>query len=90
VNSSTVDIATKWLPSVRRLVELRADMLQLRVDTFSFVEVSEKRGQLEERISADLREIADDQKTYEPMISSPEEQGLSTSLFVRVGINTWP
>ena len=78
INAHTVEIAQSWLPSVRALGSLRADINELRValrlhlmqDTTEGKEAAEKR-------LASLRErIEQTRKVYEPLITSPEERSL--------------
>jgi len=78
INSHTVEIAESWLPSVRALGSIRADVNELRValrlhlmqDTAEGKEAAEKR-------LASLRErIEQTRKTYEPLITSAEERSI--------------
>ncbi|MBR1091768.1 MCP four helix bundle domain-containing protein [Bradyrhizobium manausense] len=78
INSHTVEIAQSWLPSVRALGSIRADVNELRValrlhlmqDTAEGKEAAEKR-------LASLRErIEQTRKTYEPLITSAEERSI--------------
>ena len=78
INSHTVEIAESWLPSVRALGSIRADVNELRValrlhlmqDTAEGKEAAEKR-------LASLRErIERTRKTYEPLITSTEERSI--------------
>jgi methyl-accepting chemotaxis protein len=76
VNNSTVDIATNWLPSVRTLARLKFDAAALRRDTLNYMISTDKRQHYEERTAGEKVAIADDEKIYEPMISSDEERKL--------------
>jgi methyl-accepting chemotaxis protein len=78
INAHTVEIAESWLPSVRALGSMRADINELRValrlhlmqDTAEGKEAAEKR-------LAGLRErIEQTRKVYERLISVPEERSL--------------
>lgn len=78
INSHTVEIAESWLPSVRALGSIRADVNELRValrlhlmqDTLEGKEAAEKR-------LASLRErIEQTRKVYEPLITSAEERSI--------------
>ncbi|MBR0713600.1 methyl-accepting chemotaxis protein [Bradyrhizobium liaoningense] len=78
INAHTVEIAESWLPSVRALGSMRADINELRValrlhlmqDTAEGKEAAEKR-------LASLRErIEKTRKSYEPLITSAEERGI--------------
>ncbi len=93
VNSNTVDVATNWLPSVRTLGELRFDTATLQRDTLNYVAASpEKKSEFAEKIKGDFQEIADDEKAYEPLISSDEERKLYQGFRDRwdkcLGVNT--
>jgi methyl-accepting chemotaxis protein len=76
VNNSTVDIATNWLLSVRTLARLKFDAAALRRDTLNYMISTDKRQHYEERTAGEKVAIADDEKIYEPMISSDEERKL--------------
>ena len=76
VNSNTVDIATNWLPSMRSIAELRYDAAALRRDTLNYVVATDKKQHYAEKVSGELSEIGDDEKQYEPLISSDEERKL--------------
>jgi methyl-accepting chemotaxis protein len=69
-----VEIATDWLPSVRVLGDLRADINVFRVALRAHVmaETLEAKGTGEKRLSGILESIAKDRKAYESMISAPE------------------
>lgn len=78
INSHTVEIAQSWLPSVRALGSIRADVNELRValrlhlmqDTADGKEAAEKRlASLQGRIDQT-------RKVYEPLITSAEERTL--------------
>ncbi|MDN3273982.1 methyl-accepting chemotaxis protein [Frankia sp. RB7] len=78
INSHTVEIAQSWLPSVRALGSIRADVNELRValrlhlmqDTAEGKEAAEKR-------LASLRErIEQTRKTYEALITTAEERSI--------------
>ena len=76
INGSTVDMATNWLPSVKTLGELRLDTADVRKDTLNYMVATDKKQHYEEMINSDLSALADDEKKYEPMISSDEERKL--------------
>src|ERR1700722_11165576 len=76
VNGSTVDIATNWLPSVKVLGELKYDALDQRRGTLNYLLAPEQRQQVEARINRTAGALADDEKRYQPMISSEEERKL--------------
>lgn len=74
LNGSTVDIATNWLPSVRAIAQLKFDAASLRRDTLNYIVATDKKQHYEEKINADTIAVADDQKQYEPLISSDDER----------------
>src|SRR5947209_1323297 len=76
LNADTVDIATKWMPSVRTLDQLRFDASGLRRDSLNYVVATEKKAHYLEKLSRSSEAVAEDQIQYEPMISSDEERRL--------------
>ncbi|UFZ07333.1 methyl-accepting chemotaxis protein [Bradyrhizobium ontarionense] len=76
INAGTVDIATNWLPSVRTIGELRADINLLRIALRAHVmaETTEAKQAADKRVTGILETIGKDRKTYEPMITSVEER----------------
>jgi methyl-accepting chemotaxis protein len=78
VNGSTVDLATNWLPSVRNLIEIKANLNHQRVLQFQRVtatnptEIAATEKLLAEKI-AGMHKFED---IYVPLISSPEEKQL--------------
>src|SRR5580704_12283771 len=70
VNASTVDIATNWLPSVRALAELNYDAASVRRDTLNFIVATDKRPHYEEKLTAEVVQLQEIEKRYEPMIAS--------------------
>jgi len=76
VNAHTVEIATNWLPSVRVLGALRADVNAYRSSVRDHLlgDTAEEKAAAEKKMAANLEKIDKDRKTYEPMISSPEER----------------
>ena len=76
VNASTVDIATNWLPSVRALAELNYDAASVRRDTLNFIVATDKRPHYEEKLTAEVVQLQEIEKRYEPMIASDEERKL--------------
>ena len=81
VNGSTVDMATNWLPSVRILGKLGADIAGVRRAELYLLLVKDK--QETERYQEVLRQrssvLAEDEKTYEALISSDQERQLYQS-----------
>jgi methyl-accepting chemotaxis protein len=78
INAHTEEIAANWLPSVRVLGDLRADINLYRVALRAHVmaETLEAKQAAEKRLSGILEAITKDGKTYQSMISSPEERAI--------------
>lgn len=81
VNGNTVDIATNWLPSVRVLGRIQLDTTSER--RFELNHILETNGAgikaAETSMDASLKALGEDEKTYEPLISSDEERNLYNS-----------
>ncbi|WP_310738500.1 methyl-accepting chemotaxis protein [Piscinibacter sp. HJYY11] len=78
VNSSTEDIATNWLPSIKVLGEVRTFANQMRrveADHVMAVDAAEMAA-MEKRIDELKASLNDAMARYEPMISSDEERSL--------------
>src|SRR3954462_4287166 len=78
VNAHTVEIASGWLPSVRVLGELRTDINLFRIALRAHVmaETLENKAGVAKRLAGTIDAIARDRKTYESLISSPEERSI--------------
>ena len=78
INAHTVEIASSWLPSVRVLGELRTDINLFRIALRAHVmaETLDAKAANDKRLAGILERIAKDRKTYEPLISSPEERSI--------------
>ena len=78
INAHTVDIANNWLPSVRVLGELRADINLLRIALRAHVmaETLDDKTAGEKRLSGILDAIAKDRKKYEPLVTTPAEHAI--------------
>ena len=78
INAHTVEIASSWLPSVRVLGELRADINLFRIALRAHVmaETLEAKAANDKRLAGILERIAKHRKAYEPMITSPEERSI--------------
>ncbi len=76
INAHTVEIASNWLPSVRVLGELRADINLFRIALRAHVMTDSLEGKAagDKRLAGILERIAKDRKAYEAMITSPEER----------------
>jgi methyl-accepting chemotaxis protein len=80
MNANTVEITTNWLPSVRVLGELRANVITYRnvMREHLLSETLDDKLAQEKTSATVLDLIAKSRQTYEPMISSPEERALYT------------
>jgi methyl-accepting chemotaxis protein len=78
INSSTVDITTNWLPSIRVLGELRAATITYRAIVRSHLLASDEAGkQLQEDLLAKWINNTDKaRRAYEPLITTAEERAL--------------
>jgi methyl-accepting chemotaxis protein len=78
INSSTVDITTNWLPSVRVLGELRAATITYRAIVRShLLATDEATRQVQEDLLAKWINNTDKaRKAYEPLITTAEERAL--------------
>jgi methyl-accepting chemotaxis protein len=78
INAHTVEIASNWLPSVRVLGELRADINLFRIALRAHVMTDSLEGKAagDKRLAGILERIAKDRKAYEAMITSPEERSI--------------
>ena len=74
INAHTVEIASGWLPSVRVLGELRADINLFRIALRAHViaETLEAKAANDKRLAGILERIAKDRKAYQPLTSTPE------------------
>src|SRR4051794_31802772 len=81
IDANTVDIANNWLPSVRAIGELRADINLLRIALRAHVmaETAEAKQAADKRVTGILDTITKDRKTYEPMITSAQERAIYDS-----------
>lgn len=78
INAATVEIAENWLPSVETLAEIRAYANQLRRAESDHI-LSADQAEMDEvdkRIHDLHNKLADFERRYVPLISSPEEQAL--------------
>ncbi|MGY4344609.1 methyl-accepting chemotaxis protein [Bradyrhizobium sp. GM7.3] len=78
INSHTVEIAESWLPSVRALGSLRADINELRVALRLHLMQDSVEGKdaAEKRLASLRARIDQTRKVYEPLITSAEERSL--------------
>lgn len=75
-NAHTVEIARDWLPRVRALGEIRAEMGTYRVALRDHLlsESAEDKAAAEEAVKAAVERIDGRRKAYETLLSSPEEK----------------
>ena len=78
INSSTVDITTNWLPSIRVLGELRAATIPYRAIVRShLLAADEATRQVQEDLLAKwINNTNNARKAYEPLITTAEERAL--------------
>nr|WP_041756298.1 methyl-accepting chemotaxis protein [Bradyrhizobium sp. ORS 278] len=81
INARTVDISTNWLPSVRALGALRADInvyrLTLRAHVMALT--AEAKANNDKRMAEVFAKVQKDIKAYQPLISTPEERSIYDS-----------
>ncbi|MEH2482320.1 methyl-accepting chemotaxis protein [Nitrobacteraceae bacterium AZCC 2146] len=82
LNAHTVDIATNWLPSVRMLGELRAEIIRYRLNLWQFAGEADplRKTAAEKTMESTAQEIDGLFKVYEPLVTSPEERVLADEL----------
>ncbi len=80
INANTVDITTSWLPSVRVLGELRAGVITYRnvIREHMLSETLEEKLAAEKTLVGVIEANTKARKSYETMITSPEERALYT------------
>ncbi|MBO4221198.1 methyl-accepting chemotaxis protein [Bradyrhizobium neotropicale] len=80
INANTVDITTSWLPSVRVLGELRAGVITYRnvIREHMLSETLEEKLANEKTLVTVVEGNMKARKSYETMITSPEERALYT------------
>jgi methyl-accepting chemotaxis protein len=78
MNENTVQIATNWLPSVRVLGELNAGIITYRsvLRQHMLAQTLEEKDAVEKTMAGVVESNNKIRRTYEPMISSPEERAL--------------
>src|ERR1700730_18317248 len=78
MNASTIDIATNWLPSVKVLGELRSGLITYRnvIREHMLAETLEEKLAAEKTLAGVVEANAKIRKTYETVITSPEERAL--------------
>jgi methyl-accepting chemotaxis protein len=78
INAHTVEIAQSWLPSVRALGSLRADINELRVALRLHLmqDTAEGKDAAEKRLASLRERVEKTRKVYEPLITFAEERAL--------------
>jgi methyl-accepting chemotaxis protein len=78
INSSTVDIVSSWLPSVRVLGELRAATITYRAIVRSHLLATDEAGKRaqEDLLAKWIDRVDQARKAYEPLITSVEERAI--------------
>jgi methyl-accepting chemotaxis protein len=78
INASTVDIATNWMPSVRVIGDLRAGVITYRnvIREHMLSETLDEKLAAEKTLATVVEANTKFRKTYEAMITSPEERAL--------------
>ena len=78
LNANTNEIASNWLPSIKALGELNAGLLAYRsiLRAHLLAETVEEKQTIEKTLEALVQKNNGIRKSYEAMISSPEERAL--------------
>ena len=81
VNGSTVDLATNWMPSVRSVLDMKADLNRLRVLEFRIILETDPTlmAAISKEMDDKLERLSTIGDGYEKLISSPEERALYES-----------
>ncbi|WP_179178744.1 methyl-accepting chemotaxis protein [Pseudomonas sivasensis] len=75
VYSSTVEIETNWLPSIRSAGEIDSAFYKLRLDLRRYaMDIGRQDPASLEKLKATRKEALDIAERYAPLVSSPEEQ----------------
>ncbi|ABD90331.1 methyl-accepting chemotaxis protein [Rhodopseudomonas palustris] len=76
INTAAVEIQSDWLPSVRALGNLRAEVVTYRaiVRLHILSETAEAKAAVEKRIETSAQALRKFREAYEPLITSPEER----------------
>lgn len=81
INSSTQEIQTAWLPSVRWLGEMRVQAARYRAVLRDYLIVGDDaRADVDKNLAARKADYEKAQKAYEPLISSPQERELAAEV----------
>ena len=78
IYASATDIQTNWLPSVRALGDLRAEVNSYRnvIRAHMLSDTADEKAAVEKRLMASTGRLAKVRVDYERMITSPEERAL--------------
>ena len=81
INTSTQDIQTHWLPSVRWIGEMRTQSARFRAVLRDHLSVSEsERADVDKNLKARKTDFEKAAKSYRPLISSSSERELADQL----------
>jgi methyl-accepting chemotaxis protein len=83
VNGSTVELATNWLPSVRAILALKADVNRFRALEYQHLVTTNPADlqRVEEQLDEKLADIRRGQDEYARLISVPEEKSVYEEMF---------
>jgi methyl-accepting chemotaxis protein len=78
INANTVDIQTNWLPSIRALGDLRAEVGSHRniIRAHMLSDTAEGKTATEKRLEESVQRLAKIRDGYEKLITTPEERAL--------------
>src|ERR1700720_1259759 len=80
INANAVDIQTNWLPSVRAVADLRSGTINYRntVRKPLLAETAAAKAAAEKRLDEVVQSNTRIRRSYEKLITSPEERALYT------------
>ncbi|TXN47625.1 methyl-accepting chemotaxis protein [Methylobacterium sp. WL7] len=79
IRHAMTKVANNWLPSVSRINEVEVAASEVRIKQFRLITLSKDPDSLragETQLAVTLTQLAERRKTYERLISTPEERGL--------------
>src|ERR1700753_4218016 len=83
VNGATVELATNWLPSVRAVLTLKADLNRFRVLECRHIlsNTPEQKQAVEHSLDEKLAEMRKIEQEYSALLSIPSERSLYEGVF---------
>ncbi len=86
MNMASLDVSTNWMPSVDALERLEVSVVEHRRWELRHIIATDEKdiASIERQIETARAKIAEIRKTYEKLISSPEEQNLYDSFVKRL------